>query len=45
MQTSMAWTNWPLFTVGLVQLGYSDHDIQKIIGLNAIRVAEKVFKS
>lgn len=21
---SLAWTNWPLFTVGLVQLGYSD---------------------
>jgi len=42
MQSSMAWTNWPLFTVGLVQLGYSDDDIQKIIGLNAIRVAKAV---
>ena len=42
MQQSMAWTNWPLFTVGLVQLGYSDEDIQKIIGLNAIRVAKAV---
>jgi len=29
---SMAWTNWPLFTVGLVQRGYSDVDIEKIIG-------------
>jgi membrane dipeptidase len=38
-QLSMAWTNWPLFTVGLVQLGYSDSDIQKIIGGNALRVA------
>jgi membrane dipeptidase len=38
-QLSMAWTNWPLFTVGLVQLGYSDSDIQKIIGGNAVRVA------
>jgi membrane dipeptidase len=38
-QLSMAWTNWPLFTVGLVQLGYSDTDIQKIIGGNALRVA------
>ena len=35
---SMAWTNWPLFTVGLVQKGYSDVDIQKIIGGNMLRV-------
>lgn len=40
MQQSMAWTNWPLFTVGLVQAGYSDEDIQKIIGGNAVRVAK-----
>lgn len=38
MRKSMAWTNWPLFTVGLVQMGYSDSDIQKIIGGNAHRV-------
>lgn len=43
MQKSMAWTNWPLFTVGLVQMGYSDEDIQKIIGLNALRVARATF--
>jgi len=36
---SMAWTNWPLFTVGLVQRGYSDEDIKKIIGRNVMRVA------
>jgi len=36
---SVAWTNWPLFTVGLVQRGYSDEDIQKIIGGNILRVA------
>jgi membrane dipeptidase len=36
---SLAWSNWPLFTVGLVQRGYSDDDIRKIIGGNAIRVA------
>lgn len=36
---SLAWTNWPLFTVGLVQRGYSDDDIQKIIGGNMLRVA------
>jgi membrane dipeptidase len=39
MWQSMAWTNWPLFTVGMVQMGYSDDDIQKIIGGNAMRVA------
>jgi len=32
-----------LFTVGLVQRGYSDEDIQKIIGGNALRVAMEVF--
>ena len=42
MQQSLAWTNWPLFTVGLVQMGYSDTDIQKIIGGNALRVAKAV---
>ncbi len=36
---SIAWTNWPLYTVGLVQRGYRDEDIQKIIGGNVIRVA------
>lgn len=36
---SLMWTNWPLYTVGLVQRGYKDEDIQKILGLNALRVA------
>lgn len=36
---SMAWTNWPLFTVGLVQRGHSDDDIRKILGGNVMRVA------
>ncbi len=36
---SIAWTNWPLFTVGLVQRGYSDDEIQKILGGNMLRVA------
>jgi membrane dipeptidase len=39
---SVAWTNWPLFTVGMVQMGYSDNDIRKIIGGNAMRVARAV---
>ena len=38
---SVAWTNWPLFTVGLVQRGYSDDDIRKIIGGNVMRVARE----
>jgi len=36
---SLAWTNWPLFTVGLVQRGYSDEAIRKILGANMLRVA------
>ncbi len=42
-QKTMAWTNWPLFTVGLVKRGYSDADVQKIIGGNAVRVMNQVF--
>jgi membrane dipeptidase len=39
---SMAWTNWPLFTVGLLQRGYSEEEIRKIIGGNVLRVAQVV---
>ncbi len=35
---SLAWTNWPLYTVGLVMRGYSDEDISKILGQNFLRV-------
>ena len=38
MWDSMAWTNFPLFTVGMVQRGFSDDDIRKILGLNYLRV-------
>ena len=41
---SLAWTNWPLFTVGMVQRGYSDADIQKILGGNVLRVARAALK-
>ncbi|MFA5645645.1 MAG: membrane dipeptidase [Candidatus Ratteibacteria bacterium] len=41
-EESLAWTNWPLFTVGLVQRGYSDDDIRKIIGGNVMRVCRDV---
>ena len=39
---SLAWTNWPIFTIGMVQRGYSDEDIQKILGGNVMRVARAV---
>ncbi len=39
---ALSWTNWPLFTVGLVQRGYSDADIQQILGGNSLRVARAV---
>ena len=42
-EQSLTWTNWPLFTVGLVQRGYSDDDILKIIGGNILRVAREVW--
>ncbi|MEW6356400.1 MAG: membrane dipeptidase [Planctomycetota bacterium] len=35
---SLAWTNWPFFTVGLVTRGYSDSDIEKILSGNMLRV-------
>lgn len=35
---SLAWTNWPLVTVGLVQRGYTDADIQQLLGGNMLRV-------
>ncbi len=38
MTATVAWTNWPLFTVGLVQRGHRDDDIRKIIGGNVLRV-------
>ena len=44
-RASIAWTNWPLFTVGLVQRGYSDADIRKIIGGNVLRVATESMKN
>ncbi|NND99435.1 MAG: dipeptidase [Pirellulaceae bacterium] len=38
MNESLAWTNWPLFTVGLLQRGHSDDVIRKVIGGNVMRV-------
>jgi membrane dipeptidase len=37
-ERSLAWTNWPLFSVGLVQLGHSEEIIRKVLGENVMRV-------
>ncbi|HRJ71965.1 MAG TPA: membrane dipeptidase [Terrimicrobiaceae bacterium] len=37
---SLAWTNWPLLTVGLVKRGYREDAIRKILGQNLLRVLE-----
>ena len=38
MTQSLAWTNWPLFTVGMVQRGLPDDAIRMILGGNVLRV-------
>jgi membrane dipeptidase len=40
---SLAWTNWPMFTVGMVQRGIPDEAIRKILGGNVMRVARAVW--
>ncbi len=42
---SLAWTNWPMYTVGLVQRGYKDDDIQKILGGNVLRVCRAALET
>ena len=37
-EQSIAWTNWPLFTLGLVMRGHSDEAIRQILGGNMLRV-------
>ena len=41
---TLAWTNWPLFTVGMVQRGHADADIRKVLGGNVLRVARAALK-
>ena len=41
-EDSLAWVNRPYATVGLVQRGYSDEDIAKIVGGNHLRVLKDV---
>jgi membrane dipeptidase len=40
LEGSLAWTNWPLITVGLVMRGHKDETIRKIIGGNLLRVLD-----
>ena len=42
MVRNLAWTNWPIFTVDLVQRGYSDDHIRKMLGGDMLRVARAV---
>lgn len=42
-KASLAWTNWPLLTVGMAQRGHSDEAIRKVIGGNVMRVARAVW--
>ena len=37
-EQSIAWTNWPLYTLGLIMRGHSDETIRKILGGNVMRV-------
>ena len=37
-EQSIAWTNWPLFTLGMVMRGHSDDAIRQVIGGNVMRV-------
>jgi membrane dipeptidase len=37
---SICWTNWPIFTIGLVTRGHSDEAIRKILGGNVLRVLQ-----
>lgn len=37
---TLAWLNWPLFTVGLVKNKFSDDEIANILGKNFLRVLE-----
>jgi len=37
-RNSLEWTNWPYFTVGLLQRGFLEEDIAKLLGGNFLRV-------
>jgi membrane dipeptidase len=37
-EKSISWTNWPLFTLGLIQRGHNDDTIRKVLAGNVLRV-------
>lgn len=37
-EQSVAWSNWPLFTLGMIMRGHSDDTIRQVIGGNMLRV-------
>lgn len=38
MDLSVAWSNWPMFTLGMIMRGHSDDDIRGVLGGNVMRV-------
>jgi membrane dipeptidase len=38
----MAWVNWPNITIGLVSRGYSDSEIEYIVGKSFLNIIQKV---
>ena len=37
-EQSVTWSNWPLFTLGMIMRGHSDEAIRQVIGGNMLRV-------
>lgn len=37
-EQSIAWSNWPLFTLGMIMRGHSDDAIRQVLGGNMLRV-------
>ncbi|MBX7210961.1 MAG: dipeptidase [Verrucomicrobiaceae bacterium] len=37
-EQSVAWSNWPIFTLGMIMRGHRDEDIRQVIGGNVMRV-------
>ncbi len=42
---SLSWVCWPYFTIGLLMRGYSEEQVAKVVGGNALRVFEAMDRS
>ena len=42
---SLSWVCWPYFTIGLLMRGYTEEQVAKIVGGNALRLFEDVAKA